>query len=249
MRVVDCEQGTYPWFEARCGRLTASRASDFMAVLKRSTNEAAPRRNYRTELLTERLTGKVQDHYVSKEMEWGSANEGFARTAYEMHTGEEADLVGFIFHPYLDYAGASPDSLVGTDGGLEIKCPASSTHLEWFTAGVVPEEHRDQMYMNMLCAERNWWDFVSYDPRLPAKLQFFGRRLQRDDKRIAEIEREILKLNAEIEFLAAELGVETILPPIDSFLDVKSKKHNTVRIGSVDVPADLAEMLDDELVP
>ena len=84
--------------------------------------------------------------------------------------------MGFIPHPTIEFFGASPDGLVGEDGLLEIKCPYSTNvHLQRVAAGVVPEEYKPQMLVQLLCTGRKWVDFVSYDPRLsgawsPAKL-------------------------------------------------------------------------------
>jgi hypothetical protein len=130
---------------------------------------------------------------------------------------------------------------VGTDGGLEIKCPKTTTHLGYKIAGVVPEEYRDQMLWNMACAERKWWDFISYDPRLPEGLRIFVKRLQRDDARIAEIESQVRQLNTEIDQIIDALGAhwEPQLP----------QEPNTVRVGSLDVPEDIIQMLDMEIVP
>jgi len=186
MRVVSCTQGSQEWMEARCGMVTASRMSDVMAFLKKG-GETQSRANYRAEILAEILTGQVADHYVSPEMLFGIEQEPFARAAYELRSGNDVKEVGFIYHPSIERCGASPDGLVGKDGGLEIKCPKTSTHLKWIAEGVVPAEHYDQIQTNMLCAGREWWDFVSFDPRLPRRYQLFTVRVPRDEGRIAEI--------------------------------------------------------------
>jgi hypothetical protein len=139
-------------------------------------------------------------------MEWGIEQEKFARAAYQMHTDNDVDQVGFIVHPAIDRAGASPDGLIGSDGGLEIKCPNTTTHIKWLLAGEVPEEHRAQMYFNMACAERDWWDFASYDPRLPEHLQLFTARLQWSDAEVKQIESGVLQFLAEVDALIAQLN-------------------------------------------
>jgi YqaJ-like viral recombinase domain len=111
---------------------------DLMATLKRG-GEAASRRDYRAELIAERLTGKTEDRYLSKEMQFGIEQEPFARTADEMRTENTVYPVGFIFHPRLDFSGASPDGLIGQDGGLELKCPKTTTHLAYIPAGTAPK--------------------------------------------------------------------------------------------------------------
>lgn len=227
MRTCDAPQRTFEWFAARAGRITASRMCDVMAVPKVNKDgknrggveELAARRNYRMELVCERITGQPSEHFVSDAMKRGNEKEPFARTAYELATDQEADLAGFIFHPVHDFTGASPDSLIGKDGGLEIKCFTTANHIACLEAGVVPEKHRDQMQWNIACAEREWWDFCSFDDRIPTpKLRIFIARLYRDDKRIAEMEREALKMHAEIDYKIMEFGGESQLPPIEAFM-------------------------------
>jgi hypothetical protein len=223
---------------------------DLMATLKRG-GEAASRRDYRAELIAERLTGKTEDRYLSKEMQFGIEQEPFARTAYEIRTESTVDQAGFIFHPRLDFSGASPDGLIGQDGGLELKCPKTTTHLAYIAAGAVPKEYQHQMLWNMACAEREWWDFASFDPRLPEKLRLFIVRMPRDEARIGEIEREVLKLNSEIQYICAQLGVMANLPPIEAFTGRRPWKEDlspdSVRVKDISVPADLAGLLSKEM--
>lgn len=207
MRVVDCEQGSAEWLQLRVGKITASRICEAMSrysIKSKVGGETAERKNYKTDMIVERLTGRSTENFVSPEMIWGRDNEQSARTAYEMEKGVMTRQVGFILHPTLDYVGASPDSLVD-DGGLEIKCPKTATHIKWMLAGVVPEEHVDQCQWNMACAEAPWWDFMSYDPRLPEGIDRFIVRLPRDDKRIAEMEEEAIQFDSEIEQVIAFL--------------------------------------------
>jgi hypothetical protein len=138
-------------------------------------------------------------------MAWGREYEAEARFAYEMKTGEMVSTAGFILHPTFDFAGASPDGLIGKDGGLEIKCPKTTTHIKWLLAGIAPVEHQDQCLWNMACAERSWWDFASHDPRLPEGLNLFIVRMQRDDARIAEIEAAVQAFEAEVSADTTEL--------------------------------------------
>jgi hypothetical protein len=165
----------------------------------KSGKESEKRANYKWEILSERLTGRLVDGYVSAEMQWGIDNEAAARFAYEQFMRTEVKRVGFIIHPTMDFFGASPDGLIGEDGGIEIKCPKTSTHLEWMFGGIVPDEHRYQMVAGICCTERKWWDFVSYDPRLPRHLRLFIVRMQRDESEIARVEQEIMRFNNEIE--------------------------------------------------
>lgn len=242
MRVINCQQGTPEWLHFRTGRITASRMCDVMAKRKRGTAELACRRDYRMELVCERLTSRAADHYVSPDMDRGSAQEPFARAAYEVATGAIVDQVGFILHPLMDFSGASPDSIVDLNGGLEIKCPKTATHLDWMDAGEVPLEHQDQMMWNMACAGREWWDFLSFDDRLPDGLRFYVARLYRDEKRIAEMEYEVMQFNAEIDERCKKLGAPPWIPKMQT-------QEETAMVGALHVPKDIAEMLEGEIVP
>jgi hypothetical protein len=186
MTIIRCEQGSDEWKALRLGRVTGSRVSDVMAKIK--TGEAAGRRNYRAEIICEILTGQTAEGYVSKEMMWGTEQEPFARVAYELAQDVTVEKIGFAVHPALERFGSSPDGLIGEDGLCELKCPNTATHIDYLLRGVVPAEYQLQMLSEMACAERQWADFVSYDPRLPKDLQLFVRRFHRDDARIKEIE-------------------------------------------------------------
>ena len=168
------EQGTAEWHAARCGKVTASRIADVIAKTK--SGPSASRGNYMAELVCERLTGVPQDSYKSPAMEWGTNNEPLARLAYESAGGVLVTEVGFVSHPTIIDAGASPDGLVGDDGLLEIKCPNTATHIDTLLSGKVPERYNTQMQWQMACTNRQWCDYVSFDPRLPESMQLFITR-------------------------------------------------------------------------
>lgn len=204
LELSQLEQGSELWLEARCGLVTASRAADVIAMTKKG-EEKAERKQYRTEILCEILTGVPYPRFISREMQFGIDQEPFARAAYEIQRDLLVETVGFIPHPDVARFGASPDFLVGEDGLGQIKCPNTSTHLGWMLAGQVPVEHMPQMLAEMSCTGRAWCDFVSFDPRLPEHLQLFVRRFARDEKLIATLETEVVHFNAEIEEVLAAL--------------------------------------------
>jgi putative phage-type endonuclease len=214
---IDCEQGSQMWAELRCGLVTASRCSDVLATIKKG--ESASRRNYRAELIVEILTGLPVEQYVSREMEWGSEQEPFARAAYELQQETMVETCGFVLHPSIPRFGASPDGLVGTDGMIQVKCPNTATHLTWMLAGAVPVEYAPQMLAEMACAGRQWSDFVSFDPRLPKHLQLFVRRFNRDDKLIGQLEAAVVTFTAEIDDTLARLPQPAEAQPVVAILD------------------------------
>lgn len=184
MKVIDCEQGSEVWFQCRSGIATASCFSKVLATIK--SGEAAERRNYRAKLVVERLTGKTVESFQSSAMKQGTEREPFARAAYEAKTGAWVNEVGFIRHDEID-CGASPDGLIGTDGLLEIKCPELATHLSYLRLAAEPFEYTAQIQGQIWIAEREWCDFVSYNPDFPAHLRLIVRRVKRDEKAIASL--------------------------------------------------------------
>lgn len=191
------EQGTDAWMAARTGKVTASRVADLMARTK--SGWSASRANYMSDLLVERLTGRKTDSFQSVAMVWGIESEPRARAAYEFYTDSKVDLVGFIDHPTIPMFGASPDGLIGNDGGWEAKCPNTSTHLDTLLNGTIPQKYIIQMQVGMACTGRQWWDYVSYDDRLPPEHAMWIKRIERDDKQIAEIEEAVQEFLSELE--------------------------------------------------
>ncbi|HYD33095.1 MAG TPA: YqaJ viral recombinase family protein, partial [Methylophilaceae bacterium] len=170
MKIIDFPQGTLEWLKARAGMVTASRIADVVAKTK--TGESASRANYRAQIVAERLSGQPQESYTNDAMRWGIDTEPLARSAYEAHTGDFVEQIGLVLHPEIEWAGASPDGLAG-GGLLEIKCPNTATHIDYLLNKVPPTKYRPQMAWQCACTEREWVDFVSYDPRLPEKHQLF----------------------------------------------------------------------------
>lgn len=206
MKTIDFEQGTEEWLASRAGRVTASRIADVMAKIK--TGEAAARRDYKAQIVAEILTGRPQeDGYINAEMQFGIDTEPAARAAYEAQDGVMVDRVGLVIHPTIERAAASPDGLVGNTGLVEIKCPKVATHLNYILDGVVPSKYQPQMLWQMACCEREWCDFVSFRPDLPTDLQIFVVRLQRDDKRIIEMEAEVTAFLQEVDMMVEKLKI------------------------------------------
>jgi putative phage-type endonuclease len=191
------EQRTDEWFQQRLGKVTASNLHKVLAKTK--TGYGADRGHYMTQLVLERITGNRADGYTSAAIQWGIEQEQFARAAYEAYRGVLVEEVGFITHPNIAMAGASPDGLV--EGGMvEIKCPESKTFLEvMLSNNPVESKYFAQMQWQMRCADRPWCDYVVFDPRFPPKAQLFIVRVNRDDRWIEEAETEVKKFLAEVE--------------------------------------------------
>jgi putative phage-type endonuclease len=183
------EQRSDEWFAMRLGKVTASRISDLMARTR--SGYGASRANYEAQLVAERLTGTVQDSYSNAAMKWGTETEPQARAAYEFARDVDVIEIAFVEHPTIANSGASPDGLVGGDGLVEIKCPNTATHIETLLGGSIPDKYVLQCLWQMACTGRKWCDLASFDPRLPPSMQLVVHRIERDEKAIAEIEKEV----------------------------------------------------------
>jgi len=197
------EQGTEEWFTIRIGKVTASRVADVIAKTK--TGYSATRDNYMAQLVCERLTGQKGESFSNAAMQHGTDTEPLARAAYEAIRDVLVDEVGFVPHPSIIMAGASPDGLVGEDGLLEIKCPNTATHIETLLSQSVPGKYNTQMQFQMACTGRQWCDFVSFDNRLPNELQLFVKRVPRDNEFIKQMEDEVVKFLNELDIKIAQL--------------------------------------------
>lgn len=198
------EQKTDEWFTARLGKVTASRVADVMAKTK--TGYSASRENYMAQLVVERLTQTKAESFTNAAMQWGTDQEPFARAAYEASQGVMVEEVGFMSHPTIEMAGASPDGLVGDDGMVEIKCPNTAGMIEALLTQKVPAKYFAQMQLQMACADRQWCDYVVFDPRMPAKAQLFVKRVPRDNDFIKEMETEIVKFLSEVDAQVKQLN-------------------------------------------
>ena len=196
-------QGSDAWKAQRLGKVTASRVADVVAKTK--TGWGASRANYAAQLVAERLTGEVAESYTNAAMQWGLDHEADAKAAYEFHRDCEIAPCGFIEHPNLNQTGASPDGFVGDDGLVEIKCPNTATHIETLKGQAVPAKYVLQMQWQMACAQRQWCDFVSFDPRMPEHLRLFIKRVARDDKVVTELSGEIIAFLVEVNDTVSEL--------------------------------------------
>lgn len=186
------KQGSDEWFNARIGMVTASRLADVLGT-------KAKRKKYAEQLSLETIQAFRVVTEPNEHMIWGTQTEPEARNAYEAHSGSIVDLVGFVIHPEIKRAGASPDGLVGDDGLVEIKCPTTKTHMTTLDDYAVPEKHKPQMQWQMACTGRKWCDFVSYDPRIEDS--YFCKRVMRDDEFIARAEKEVIVFLTEVDDL------------------------------------------------
>ncbi len=204
------EQRTEEWFDARAGRITASMMNVVMLERDRAPFKSGPRKgqpkappkaltDYAHQLAAERLTKRPRKQARGAALDWGREMEAAAVAAYQAETGEIVTEAGFILHPAYDFIGASPDFLVGDDGGGEIKSPESSeVHLETLLTGL-PSEHVEQIQGGLWVTGRKWWDFVSFHPDFSPRLRLYVQRVLRDDPYIQKLEAACLEMEADVQ--------------------------------------------------
>jgi len=186
--IIDVEQRSPEWFAARAGRLTGSVAAEIAATLK-SGGEPAARRDLRTKLALERITGRsLEDDYLNADMKRGLELEPDAFAAYEAATGSLVERTGFLAVDDLPM-GCSIDGHVGAfDVLLELKCPRPANHWRYLKAGVLPAEHRYQIVHNLLVTGARAADFCSYAPDFPEPLRLFIVRVERNQAELDSYE-------------------------------------------------------------
>ena len=197
-------QGSAEWLKARLGNLTASRFADATDTLK-SGKPSKACTDYMMELVAERVTGQSAAHFVNAAMQWGTENEPGARLAYEHATGTQTQPASFVLHPAIPRCGASPDGYVGYAGLVEFKCPNTTTFLKWAIAGVVPDEHKPQMLLQLACTGRQWCDFVGFDPRIKTTGNLFVRRFEPSAAEIQQAESQAAAFLTEVDQLEAQV--------------------------------------------
>lgn len=181
-------QGSIEWLMSRVGHCTGSRFADVVAK-KKDGKPSDKRSTYLLELVTERLLNRPGDYYFSNAMQWGIDNEAAARQAYEAKTGNFVTVPEFRKHPDIEWCGVSADGLVDEDGTIEIKCPANpkNTVVTWLEG--MPSEHMAQVQGGLWVLNRQWSDFITFDPRMPNTC--YVQRIERDEKYIAMLESEV----------------------------------------------------------
>lgn len=182
--IKDIDQSTEEWQNLRLDFVTASRFKDVMAKGAGKTRKA-----YMIQLAAGIVTGERQESYSNEHMQWGSETEQQAIAMYELMECVEGERIAFA-HFDDKKIGCSPDLMVGDDGLAEFKCPKTTTQIETFLSGKMPETHKPQVQGQLWVMERNWCDFISFDPRIFGESSYFKERIYRDEKYIKELSNE-----------------------------------------------------------
>jgi hypothetical protein len=190
MQIVDCIQGTADWFKARAGIPTASEFSTILAK-GRGGGDSRMRRTYMLKLAGERLTGEPMESYSNAHMERGKIMEEDARRLYGFLTDAELQQIGFIRN---GEKGCSPDSLIGSEGMLEIKTALPHLLIDMLLKDEFPPEHKAQTQGQLWVAEREWVDIIVYWPDLPP----FIKRAYREPGYIIQLADAVDQFNDEL---------------------------------------------------
>lgn len=215
LQIVDDDyQGTAQWRDDRAGCFTASifgalayERGEFKSGPRKGQSKPSPksRMDEIDRVVAEILTGQPKESISARPLEYGKDMEPEAMAAYEAKTGRMVEVCGFIRHPMYAFVGASPDFLVDDEGGGEIKCPMSIVvHATTLREGL-PPEHVEQIQGGLWVTDRQWWDFVSFNPKFPAGLALYVQRVTRDESVIARIQADCLEAWSEVTTIVATL--------------------------------------------
>ena len=196
-QIIDCEQNSPEWLAARAAIPTASQFSTVMAKGK-GGGESLTRKKYLYQLAAEIVSGETAEGYSNAHMQRGHEMEPAAREAYAFLHNAEPKQVGFVRN---EIAGASPDSLIGDQGLLEIKTKLPALLVECIMSDEFPAEHKAQCQGALWVCEREWIDIAVYWPRLP----LFVKRAYRDEAYIASIAKAVREFNDELAEIVARL--------------------------------------------
>ncbi len=213
----DLVQGSPEWHDQRRGIVTASVVGQLITA---QTMQPAVNNYSRglTALLTaERITGYTEPTYMNSDMMRGVLHEPIAREKYAEHNGVTVDQVGFMVRDDWGYQiGASPDGLIGDEGGLEIKCPRAKTHIRTIVADQVPAHHMAQVQACLLISGREWWDFTSFCSGLP----MWTKRVHPDPRWQAAIVKAVAAFEKAAEQLTSDyLALVEHLPTTERIAD------------------------------
>jgi len=187
-RIIECEQGSPEWFEARRGIPTASRYADVLAEGK-----GIMRARYMRQLAAEIITEEPMETYKNAKMERGKEHEPDLRKRYAFDHDADVEQVGFLRSTMMA-TGCSPDGLVGVDGMIEIKSTEPDLLIELLDSGRAPTQHMAQIQGNLWITGRDWCDLVIGWPKLP----LFTVRVKRDEPYMANLRRELERFNQEL---------------------------------------------------
>ena len=195
--LLNCEQGSEAWHQARLGIPTASKFDRIVTASGTARKQAT---GYLAELLAEHITGQAEDGYQSADIQRGIELEPAARACYELESGNDVVQVGGVYLDESRTVMASPDGLIaGMARGLEIKCPKLATHIRYILEDALPTQYVLQVQGGMWVTGYDEWDFVSYCPEYTQPI--FIKTIKRNTVLIAQMDKHIRAFSARLETL------------------------------------------------
>lgn len=200
MRHIDAPQGSPEWHQARLG---CPSGSGFKRLITSRGEPSSTAETYINELIAEKVTGEPTFVTETEWMTRGKELEIDAKAFYEFDQGVDIQDVSFIKDDKYEF-GVSPDGLIGKDGGIEIKCPKPSTHVQYLRTKKVPSIYIAQIQGCMMVTERKWWDFMSFHPMMEPLII----RVYRDEEFISKLSRLVIDACKTIEEVVREIEVK-----------------------------------------
>ncbi|MBI1682338.1 lambda exonuclease family protein [Caulobacter hibisci] len=197
LRIIDCDQGTPEWLEARRGLPTASMFKDIMSP-GRGAAPSKQRRTYMLKLAAEIISGEPTEGFSTVHTERGHEQEAEAREWYAFKHDVDPQQVGLIVN---GVAGYSPDSLIGAPGALEIKTKLGFMAIDAILNDEFLDEHKPQCQGGLWVAKREWIDLTVWSRGIPP----FVKRAERDEVYIVKLERAVVEFTEELAEMVAKV--------------------------------------------
>jgi hypothetical protein len=201
------QQGSDRWLAARLGVITASRASDLIAVGRGGKGVGAARDTYLYELIGEVATGQQKDMGKFRQTEFGKEHEDTAREIFAFDMGLPVMTIPFIYGDHTMRYGCSPDGLVDEHSGLELKCPyTTDVFLKFLLKGEIKPEYETQCQFSMFVTGLPYWHFGNHDPRMKVK-SFHAVTIERDETLMKTFEDAVGQMVFDMDSGLARLGL------------------------------------------
>lgn len=209
MKIIDVDQNSPEWLEARKNKITGSKLAD---VLPKKRGAGLKIGFY--QLVADRLA--IEDNSERPD-ERGHSLEFEALAEFSKLTGKKTKQVGLCVSDLHENIAVSPDALIPDADGLfseavEIKCLSSARHIEAMCENKVPSEYYEQVVQYFIVNDDlKKLYFVFYDPRIAARPMFWievtREEVQEDIEEFTKAQIQILK---DVEELAEKIIFNTL---------------------------------------
>jgi len=207
MKIINCEQGSPEWLEAKLEKISGTRLAS--AIGNQLKQEALI-----NELIAERLTGNRKEITQSKAMALGIEAEEHAIEEYELETGVITEAVGLCINDKFDWLVNSPDRLIKIDGkyskAVEVKCPNTDTLVKYIRANEIPPKYDAQVMSYFLVNDDlQELDFVAYDPRIQTEqYRLWIKNIKREELPLEETRKEVIRFYVKWQTALKNLNLE-----------------------------------------